>query len=553
MKIFLSLILLTIITTTISANDNWHTQQAPAGGDCVVQAKNEFARVRSSWNLEADEIARIGATDTARYVARGRNASAGFTWYYIGIGWVRSDVVNVTGDCDNLTVLFVESDTTFNSDLYPCPANFSGYLAPRLASGQTAIHVNDHGSAYFVYSLPETSASVVGFIPNNGVIDRIGIGPLCHNGAVFWEVDAGSLSGFVIESSRDTNQYYLTTTSTTVDPTPSPDDSQSPNPTSAPILHTPYKIFEGSPATTLLFSPDSQWIAGLNDPAENVILWNISTNAYNRLTFPNAIITGQFGADADQFITVDQTGRVTTWSISAQAITQDAQVTLPENAESFSLATFSPEGSRVALTSCVEPIEDGCNRSVIVIADVSTGATMNQVSLSGEVDLLTLSPFGNALAVSDGDSVILWLDVVNAPQSSRTVPTYNIIHATALTFIPSGTRLLVAGCQETRIQAGEEGLSCSFSTFGAWTVDDNIIETLRGNVFEGTINGLSVTGDNETFLTHITNINSYQLVNGTHIRTYTQANMTFASAVFSPDGNTIAGADGEGKIMLWQR
>ena len=132
--------LLLMTTAPITAQDN-------QGGECTVRASNEFARVRATWNLEADEIARIGANDTARYVARGKNASEGFTWYYIGIGWVRADVVTATGDCDDLPVVFTRINSAFNSDLYPCPADFSGYLAPRLASGQTALTVNDHGAA----------------------------------------------------------------------------------------------------------------------------------------------------------------------------------------------------------------------------------------------------------------------------------------------------------------------------------------------------------------------------------------------------------------------
>jgi hypothetical protein len=549
MKRLLSLILFVLLMTTTII-----TAQDTQAGDCAVRASNDFARVRTTWNLEADEIARIGATDTARYVARGKNASEGFTWYYIGIGWVRADVVNATGNCDNLPVVFTRVNSAFRSDLYPCPADFSGYLAPRLASGQTAITVNDYGTAYFVYALPETTASIVGFIANNEQIDRIGIGPLCHDGAVFWEAFAGTLSGFVMESNRYTNQYYLSTTALTVDPAPNEQtNSDTLETTVTPTLNTPYKIYEGSPAETLLFNSDSRLLAGLTYPAERAIIWDVVSDQYYLLAFPTPIIKAQFGTDAHQLLTADENGQITTWDVTTQTSLNTVTISLPENAETFTNVAFSPEGVRVALSSCTEPTEDTCNRSTITISDVETGAQAAQVARQGKIHDLALSPYGNALAISDGDDVVLWTDVVNDPFGSRNVPTFNITLPTTLTFNPSGTRLLVAGCQETRL-IGAGDLGCSYSLFGAWTVDANVIESMRGQIIENTLSTLSVAGDNEVFVTHTADsIGLYQLADGTRIRSYHSTNPVYQTAVIAPDGKLIASADGAGKIMLWNR
>lgn len=548
MKKLLSLILFMLLPIAVNAQ-----QQDIQTGDCVVQASQDFARVRSSWNLEADEISRIGATDTARYIARGRNASAGFTWYYIGIGWVRSDVVNVTGNCDNLPVVFTEVTSAFHSDAYPCPADFSGYLSSRLVSGQTSLHVTDHGSPYFVYTLPEMSASVAGFIPNNGMIDRIGIGPLCHEGVVFWEAEAANLSGFIVESNRNSGLYYLNASALTNDPTPSADDVNTTPQTATPTLNRPFKIYEGSPAEHLIFSSDSRLIGGLIYPAERGVIWDVETDQYYLLNFSEPIIQAQFGTQPNQVITVSAQGTLTTWDITTQNALHTVTIPLPENALSFSHATFSPEAERVALSSCTEPTEESCNRTTITVSDVATGAQAAQVARTGDLQLLALSNFGNALASSDGANVLLWTNIITDPLSSRTVPTYNVTFANALTFNPSGSRLLVAGCQETRIVAGEP-LACSFSTFGAWTVDENIIETMRGNVFEGTIHALGVASDNQTFVAHTSDaVNTYQLSDGNRIRTYHEPDVNFETVAISPDGNLIASADGQGKIMIWRR
>lgn len=539
--------LLLMTTAPITAQDN-------QGGECTVRASNEFARVRATWNLEADEIARIGANDTARYVARGKNASEGFTWYYIGIGWVRADVVTATGDCDDLPVVFTRVNSAFNSDLYPCPADFSGYLAPRLASGQTALTVNDHGAAYFIYALPQTDSSIVGFIAHNEQIDRIGIGPLCHDGAVFWEAFAGTLSGFAMESNRYTHQYYLTTSAITVDPIPEDQTTSDSNNTavSTAPLHTPYKIYEGTPAEHLFFSADSRLIAGVVYPAEQAIVWDVVSDQYYVVPFTTPIIQAGFGTSA-HLITADEQGQIVTWDITTQTPVSSVTIPYPENAETFNHATFSPEGARVALSSCTEQLEDACNRSTITIADVDTGAQAAQISRVGDIIALALSPYGNALAVADRDDVILWTDVVHDPFGNRNVPTFNIVMPTVLTFNPSGTRLLVAGCQETRIIAGGE-LGCSYSTFGAWTVDANVIETMRGEIIANTLLGLSVAGDNEMFAANTADtITTYQLADGSRIRAYSNPDTAYQTVVTSPNGQIIASADGQGKLILWVR
>ncbi len=63
---------------------------------CMVTGRN--TRVRSGAGTDFDQVGSLAQGDTATVIGQ-MNDVNGFTWYQIDQGWVRADVVTVTGNC----------------------------------------------------------------------------------------------------------------------------------------------------------------------------------------------------------------------------------------------------------------------------------------------------------------------------------------------------------------------------------------------------------------------------------------------------------------------
>ena len=88
----------------------------------------------------------------------------------------------------------------------PCPADFAGYLTPRLeVGGQAGIEVG--GTPNRVRQSPNVGAEQVGTILGGAVADVIG-GPLCADGFVWWQVRFLDLEGWTVEGELP-DSYFL--------------------------------------------------------------------------------------------------------------------------------------------------------------------------------------------------------------------------------------------------------------------------------------------------------------------------------------------------------
>jgi hypothetical protein len=85
-----------------------------------------------------------------------------------------------------------------------CPANFAGYLTPRLIKGEEArvllaVELN-------IRATPGTSEARIGVL-RGGLHVSVLEAPRCAEGFVWWQVDYGEGTGWVAEGSAD--EYYL--------------------------------------------------------------------------------------------------------------------------------------------------------------------------------------------------------------------------------------------------------------------------------------------------------------------------------------------------------
>ncbi len=549
----LTLLLILLLGASVTLYAQTGVQQS----ECTVRAGGDFARVRSEWSTEGDEVARIGRNDDARYVVRGRNASDGFSWYFIGIGWVRADVVELSGDCDNLPVLFTRVGSAFSSDAYPCPANFAGYLPPRIQTGQNGVIVRDGGVAFFVYALPERNSAVTGFIPDGVTLERVGIGPLCQDGLVFWEISVSGVTGFVIESDARQQIYYLDG-GTSAPVITLPDGASSDEPTIAPTLalNNPTQVIPLGevPAELLTLNADASQLAIGAIMGESLVLIDVESSVALTLITDVPVIAFTFNADGGLLLVADADGGLGTWNtLTGQQTNYQRLIDAPQEDV---IAAFSLEASRVAVRDCAEldttdPDAPICRRSVITVFDTQNNETTARVNVPGEVSALALSPFGNALAVIAENGAILWPDVINDAGGGRTVPTF--MTPLTLTFNPGGTRLIVGGCAEFST-VGDE-ISCNFSNVGAWTVDGNVAEVMRNrNITGGVVSVAFAPDDGQVFaVATADSVRTHRLEDGEIIRQYDNPEAAqYLRVRLAPSDGLIA-ASTEDAIYLWSR
>lgn len=97
-------------------------------------------------------------------------------------------------------------EATTEATLAPCPADFAGFLTPRLAvGGQASIEVG--GTPNPVRQSPRLSAEQVGIINGGAVADVIG-GPICADGLVWWQVSFLDVEGWIAEGALP-DTYFI--------------------------------------------------------------------------------------------------------------------------------------------------------------------------------------------------------------------------------------------------------------------------------------------------------------------------------------------------------
>lgn len=92
-----------------------------------------------------------------------------------------------------------------NSPNYPCPADFVGYLQPRLADSPSA-RVIVSGNIN-LRPIPATSQARLAQIPQWTTVLLVSDVPQCNEGYVWWQIEYGDFIGWVAEGLND--EYWL--------------------------------------------------------------------------------------------------------------------------------------------------------------------------------------------------------------------------------------------------------------------------------------------------------------------------------------------------------
>ncbi|MCB9460445.1 MAG: toll/interleukin-1 receptor domain-containing protein [Anaerolineaceae bacterium] len=103
-----------------------------------------------------------------------------------------------------------------------CPADYTGYLMPRLNIGVQTARIVTTGGANRLRQQPSVSSLQIGMIGEGVVLDRVYLGPACTDGYVWWLVQTEDQIGWTAESSFAEGSYY-------VEPYPVPTETPTPS------------------------------------------------------------------------------------------------------------------------------------------------------------------------------------------------------------------------------------------------------------------------------------------------------------------------------------
>jgi hypothetical protein len=106
-------------------------------------------------------------------------------------------------------MLLIPAPLAAQSSATGCPLDYSGYLPPRLSSGDYGIIAAD-GVPSRVRALPSRSADYL-FDLQPGIRFPLITGPVCNEGFVWWLIELDGRGGWTAESSAEDRTYYLQT------------------------------------------------------------------------------------------------------------------------------------------------------------------------------------------------------------------------------------------------------------------------------------------------------------------------------------------------------
>lgn len=168
---------------------------------CFMRPLEEYANVRTAPG--GKQTARIRGDQS--FAALGRDFIG--DWLFYRGGWVNRAVLELSGACDQLPVL--DPATVASGTVHFCPPDYHGMLPPRIGIGEGRARIASHSIANRLRAAPDIAAEQIGEIPPRAALDAVLDGPACKPPHIWWQVQAGDLIGWTVESDIDINFYYL--------------------------------------------------------------------------------------------------------------------------------------------------------------------------------------------------------------------------------------------------------------------------------------------------------------------------------------------------------
>lgn len=429
------------------------------GPTCFVSALGAFTNVRAQPNVDAARVAQIYENSQFQATARNTNGD----WYYIQGGWVASWVLQTLGDCaglpanDSLVGAGFSSagvpdslDESVSAALaqFPCPADFAGYMEPRVQVGIANAQVEVGGVPNALRSFPSVDDAVgerLGTIQPGRTIDRILSGPVCNQGFVWWLVEFDGQTGWTAESNASSQDYYL-----------EPLGGEVPSDESRTAGTLDRLQVNAEPVTALLFSPDGARLfsvgsaPGFGDGENGFVqIWNAADGTeQSQILLPDAVLGIDWVRAENALAVGNSSGGVTLYDPQETSPIRSLEGLYDPTLPHMPQFVFSADGTQLAVTGCTDA---SCGNYQVSVFDATSGSLIWQQSI-GVVEIVDLafSPDDRLLAIATTQQVLFLRtgDGGLAFMHDNPNPLY------AIAFRGDGLRLLAAGCQNADCTGG---------------------------------------------------------------------------------------------------
>lgn len=509
---------------------------------CFVTPQGSFTNVRAGASTDTNQVGRIYENEVYQISSRNTDGN----WFYIQpVGWVSDTVVFQQGDCANIPVnnngvgigfiddesgLSVASDVALILEQLECTANFEGYLAPRIAVGESNAQIvaGDVPNAIRAFpSVDDTQAPRLGTIQPQRILDRVLAGPVCNQGFVWWLVEIDGTVGWTAESNQSSNDYYIEPVG------------------GAPVIGTFDELeVSTNPVTELIYNTDATRLfalsteQGFGDATLGVVIVfdGVTGVSQARIEEPTGILDIDYNADLDDIVVASGNGIVTIYD--AQTLALEAELrevySIPEQV----FVEIQPSKLVMLIASCTD---ETCTASNIRSMDIVGGIELASFTTTSPVLELEISADDSTLAVLTEEGVNFY-----TPDTLTLISTWKNSDGFALNSVAlneNGSSALVAGCNNADCDEGRIGLINA--TDGA----------LVGIVPSHTASATNVTYSNDgtrfvTVAEETGELIERSATTGEVTQTFEVQLVDVVSLAYTPDGTQIAVGTSDGRVQF---
>ena len=517
---------LPVFNPAVGAPDDDDSDTGDTTGQCTIEPNGAFANVRNypDENRPDSLVGQIFQGTQTPVVGINPQRS----WYRIAEGWVATFVVQSSGNCSNLspidpddpnaitpTVAPVGTGSNSNvqrpnpSDAFECPANFTGYMVPRIVGGNATASVVAGGLPNVIRDYPSTQGTErLGLIQPNRTLDRVLNGPLCNEGFVWWQVTFDGETGWTVESEVDQGPdgtYYLEPTAGNAAP-PGTYTDQAP---AAPASAAATQAGPGQPSilrtvgfadggNLIGFAPGSQDVMIRANDSTAITFYDFVSGASTGRNLEVGILIAATTTPDGQLVTTNfDNPNITFWDLDT--LSRSRTIQREEPSVYLTSIDFNADGTLFVTSNCNQTNDAGCAQGRVDLWNANSGQLIRQQPAHPDAPTqVGFSASGSLIASLASDGVQVW-DVVSGAFVSAFAASPDI-PINAFDFLPTG-ELVFGVCAQDAVNAAGEVVCAAGAGLLQISDPEAADDTQPGVRHDGMITAVAVSPDGRMIAT----------------------------------------------------